>query len=401
MEPRQKRILTILFVGVLMAALDIAIVGPALPAIQADFGIDSREMAWIFNIYVLFNLIGTPIMAKASDRFGRRAVYVIDITLFAIGSLILVLAPSFGVLLVGRAVQGLGAGGVFPVASAVIGDTLPREQRGRALGLIGAVFGLAFLIGPILGGILLRLSWHWLFLINLPIAVALIWQAWRWLPSSRAPATAPFDVAALLTALTVAITEFDSVGRASGLGSYLVALLAIGVVALLAVLMAVERRAADPIVRPALLKTRQMRLVGAIAIGTGVAESAAVFFPAMAVLALAVSEADASLLMLPLVLAMTLAAPAAGRHRACRAARRTVALRGSQRGRDAGSRRGPGPSDRVPQHRSVGGRGDRGRRRGISRQLTGRLSAGVASSGAPGPGARHRLAGAQEPTGGA
>ncbi|MCB0025449.1 MAG: MFS transporter, partial [Caldilinea sp.] len=155
----RNKVLWILFFGVLMAALDIAIVGPALPAIQQSFGVDERALPWVFNIYVLMNLIGTPLMAKLSDRYGRRLIYVIDIALFAAGSLTVMLAPAFSFVLIGRAIQGLGAGGIFPVASAVIGDTFPPEKRGSALGLIGAVFGLAFIVGPVIGGLLLMLSW--------------------------------------------------------------------------------------------------------------------------------------------------------------------------------------------------------------------------------------------------
>ncbi len=165
-DAKNRRILTVLFLGVLMGALDIAIVGPALPALRTAFGVDDRAIAWIFTIYVLFNLIGAPLMSKLSDRYGRRNVYLADVILFGLGSLGVALSPSFGWLLAARAVQGFSAGGIFPVASAVIGDTFPQEKKGGALGLIGAVFGLAFIIGPILGGLLLMLSWHWLFLVN-------------------------------------------------------------------------------------------------------------------------------------------------------------------------------------------------------------------------------------------
>src|SRR5512140_3998761 len=185
-EKQRNRILTVLFIGVLMAALDIAIVGPALPAIQKAFTVSDRTLTWMFSIYVLFNLIGTPLMAKLSDMFGRRSLYVLDVALFAFGSLLVAISPTFGVLLAGRAIQGLGAGGIFPVASAVIGDTFPPEQRGRALGLIGAVFGIAFLIGPIIGGVLLLFGWPWLFLVNLPLAAGVIAASLRLLPAVRA-----------------------------------------------------------------------------------------------------------------------------------------------------------------------------------------------------------------------
>ena len=164
---------------------------------QASYHVDDRAIPWVFTIYVLFNLVGTPLMAKLSDLFGRRSVYVTDVSLFAVGSLLVVFAPSFGVVLAGRAIQGLGAGGIFPVASAVIGDTFPPEKRGSALGLIGAVFGLAFVIGPIIGGVLLAFSWHWLFLINLPIAAGLIIASLRLLPATRPATRKPLDLAGI------------------------------------------------------------------------------------------------------------------------------------------------------------------------------------------------------------
>ena len=195
----RNQILLVLFVGVLMGALDIAIVGPALPTIRKDFAVDDRAMAWVFAMYVLFNLISVPLMAKLSDMFGRRAIYILDVTLFAVGSLFVAISPTFWMILVGRAVQGFGAGGIFPVASAVIGDTFPPEKRGGALGLIGAVFGIAFLIGPILAGVMLAfLSWHWLFIVNLPIAVAVVFAAMRILPNARAAQQKSFDFVGML-----------------------------------------------------------------------------------------------------------------------------------------------------------------------------------------------------------
>ena len=318
-EPNLRPLLLILFVGVLMGALDLAIIGPALPAIQADLGVDSRALAWIFNIYVLFQLMGTPLMAKLSDRFGRRSIYVLNLALFGLGSLILSLSNSFEILLIGRAIQGLGAGGIFPVASAVIGDTFPPEKRGSTLGLLGAVFGIAFLVGPILGGILLRFSWHWLFLINLPVVIVLIWQALRLLPGSRNAERKPFDavgavlLSALLGSVAVVFTEIDSNRLLASLTSMPVGPFAVLAVVLAPVFWRVERTAADPIVPPRLLKSLQMRLTGAIAVSTGTLEAGSAFFPALAVAALGVTDYNASLLMLPSVLATTVGAPLMGR----------------------------------------------------------------------------------------
>ena len=315
----QGRVLAILFIGVLMGALDLAIIGPALPAIQAEFGVDSRALAWIFNIYVLFQLIGTPLMAKLSDRYGRRAIYIANLLLFGAGSLILVVAPGLPALLLGRALQGLGAGGIFPVASAVIGDTFPAEKRGPTLGLLGAVFGIAFLLGPVLGGIFLRWSWHWLFLINLPICALLIWQAWKLLPHAGAAERKPLDTAGALTlslllgCLAIAFTQVDSSRLPGSLASWTVApfLLLMPVLALL--FWRIEQRATDPVVRPGLLSSRQMKLTMMIAIGTGTVEAGSAFFPKLAVIALGVTDYNASLLMLPSVLATTIGAPIVGK----------------------------------------------------------------------------------------
>lgn len=305
-----KAILATLFVGVLMAALDIAIVGPALPALRREFGVDERAVAWVFTIYVLFNLLGTPIMAKLSDRLGRRLVYVVDVALFAIGSLVVASSKSFAVLLIGRAIQAFGSGGIFPVASATIGDVLPAQRRGAALGLLGAVFGIAFLLGPLVAAALLGVSWRWLFLINLPVAAILIVTSWILLPSRAAGASGQFDWAGTLllaiglAALTVGLSRIDSA-----------ALWALLVVALAAFvgLVTVERRAPDPLLRPSWFASRQVRLVALFAAGAGLGEAALVFIPDLAVLGLGISAQRSSYVVLPVVIASAIGSPVLGR----------------------------------------------------------------------------------------
>lgn len=316
----RNRLLMILFAGVLMGALDIAIVGPALTVIKKSFNVDDRAIAWVFTTYVLFNLISVPLMAKLSDAFGRRAIYILDVSLFALGSLIVALSPSLPVMLVGRAVQGLGAGGVFPVASAVIGDTFPPEKRGSALGLIGAVFGMAFLVGPIVAGIiLLVLSWHWLFVINLPIAAVVIVFAMRLLPGARPAHRREFDLAGMavlgvmLAALTFGINQLDTANLAASFRSLTVIPFLLLVAALLPVFIWRERRAPNPIVRLNLFESRQILLVGMVAVGAGLGEAAVVFVPAFVVSAFGVSSSNASFMLLPAVLAMAVGSPTAGR----------------------------------------------------------------------------------------
>jgi len=318
-ERRRNQVLGLLFVGVLMAALDIAIVGPALPAIQGDFGVTEKALAWVFSLYVLGNLVGTPVMAALSDRAGRRWIYALCVGGFALGSLIVALAPTFAVLLAGRLVQGFSAGGIFPVASAVVGDTFPPEQRGSALGLLGAVFGIAFLIGPILGGVLLLLGWPWLFLINLPIALGVIVLSLRLLPTAGARAGAPFDLAGTLTlgaalaALAYGLTVLDPAQLSQGqIDPLALPMLAVAVL-LLPVFVWIERRAAAPILQPALFRSRPIRLTAALAVGAGIAETSVVFIPALLTIAFGVSASTASFMLLVIVLAMAVGSPVSGR----------------------------------------------------------------------------------------
>ena len=320
-DKQRNRTLAVLFVGVLMGALDIAIVGPALPAIEAEFGLDSRAGSWIFSAYVLTNLIGTPLMAKLSDRFGRRAIYVLDVALFAVGSLVVILSHGtglFAILLAGRAIQGLGAGGIFPVASAVIGDTFPADKRGGALGLIGAVFGIAFMIGPVLGGILLAFGWQWLFVVNLPMAAVVIALAWAVLPHRRIGAGA-FDwlgmgiLTVALTSLALGLGAIDTERFWASVGSLWVwPWLATSVVAWV-VLVPLERRVAGPVFPVALFSRRQLALGYTLTAGAGIGEASLVFMPSLAVAALGVSAHLASYLLLVVVAAMAVGSPLAGR----------------------------------------------------------------------------------------
>jgi EmrB/QacA subfamily drug resistance transporter len=323
-DKTRNKLLLVLFLGVLMGALDIAIVAPALPAIQSFFGVGDRILAWTFTIYVLFNLISTPLMAKLSDTFGRRSIYTMDVALFAIGSLIVALSPQklFAVLLLGRALQGFGAGGIFPVASAVIGDTFPPEKRGGALGLIGAVFGLAFLVGPILGGIILTVtSWEWLFIINLPIALVVILMGWRLLPVTRPATNRPFDWAGMLVlgvmlaSLAIGLNQIDTQNFFSSLASLNVWPFLLTGFVLLFVFPRIEKKAVDPILNLRLFESRQTVLTSLLSAGAGLGESGMVFIPALAVAALPtiINTHNASYLLMPVVLAMAIGSPLVGR----------------------------------------------------------------------------------------
>lgn len=320
MEKKQRnQTLTVLFIGVLMGALDVAIVGPALPSIQKYFGVGDRAIAWVFSIYVLFNLVGTPLIAKFSDLIGRRTVYILDVAVFAAGSLLVAASTSFPMLLVGRSIQGLAAGGIFPVASAMIGDTFPAEQRGSALGLIGAVFGIAFLVGPILGGVLLIFGWQWLFLVNLPVAALVIYLSLRLLPRSAPQGKVAIDwlgMSALgggLAALAFGVNRIDTAAFLPSLISINVLPYLVGSLVLLVAFVLRERVAPNPAVRLDLFRNRQMTLAYMLSAGAGLGESSLVFIPALAIAGLGVSASMSSFMLLPIVLVMAVGSPLAGR----------------------------------------------------------------------------------------
>lgn len=319
MEARPNRgTLAVLFTGVLVGALDIAIVGPALPSIQAHFGIDTRALQWVFSTYILVGLIAAPLVAKLADRHSRRLVYAVCLTVFGAGSLLVAVAPEFGWLLAGRAVQASGAGGLLPIAGAVVADAFPVERRGRVLGLIGAVFGVAFVIGPLVGGALLGAGWRWLFLVNLPLVAVLVPASLKLLPRGTGSLRRSFDwlgaavLGAGLTALAWGLGQLDVDRSWAGFVSSCLPFLA-GAGAAAVAFWYIETNAEDPIVEPKLLRSRQLRLVAVVASATGTVEAGMVFLPSLSVLAFNVSPSAASFMLLPLVIALIVGSPTAGR----------------------------------------------------------------------------------------
>ena len=315
-----RRVLVVLFFGVLMAALDIAIVGPALPALREAFGVTPRTAAWVFNVFVLCNLVGVPMTARLADRIGRRVVYVVAVLVFGAGSAWVAASTSLEMLLAGRAVQGLAASGIFPAASAVVGDAFPVERRGRALGVLGAVYGIAFLIGPGLAGALLAVaSWPWLFVLNVPLAVGGASAAWFILPETTSTAEGSVDWGGILTLgsglalLAVGVNRVDASAIGASLASASVAPYLVGAVLLVGGFVAVERRVSDPLLRLGLFRHRAVGIAAALAIGAGLAEASFIFFPEFAVASFDVPKSTASFMLLPLVGAVALGSPVAGR----------------------------------------------------------------------------------------
>ena len=157
--------------GLFLSALDQTVVGTALPTIVTDLGGNSVYV-WVVTAYLLTSTVTVPVYGKLSDIFGRKVMLIIGISLFLIGSALSGLSQNMGELIAFRGLQGLGAGALFPISLAVIGDLFTPRERGKYQGFFGAVFGVSFLVGPFLGGFITdNISWHWVFYVNVPIGI--------------------------------------------------------------------------------------------------------------------------------------------------------------------------------------------------------------------------------------
>jgi EmrB/QacA subfamily drug resistance transporter len=183
----RMEILLAIMLGLFLSALDQTIVGPVLPHIVGDLN-GSDYYTWVVTAYLLTSTVTVPIYGKLSDLFGRKPLLMIGISLFLLGSILSGLSQEMWQLILFRGIQGLGAGALFPISLAIIGDLFTPRERGKYQGLFGAVFGVAFLVGPGLGGFLTDTwSWHWVFYVNVPIGLIAMFVIWRLLPNIRHP----------------------------------------------------------------------------------------------------------------------------------------------------------------------------------------------------------------------
>ena len=187
-DPRARtEILIAILLAMFLSALDQTIVGTALPRIVSDLE-GNNLYTWVVTIYLLTATVSGPIYGKLSDQFGRRPMVMIGVSIFLVGSALSGLSQEMWQLIAARGLQGLGAGAIFPIALAVIGDLFTPAERGKYQGLFGAVFGISALIGPALGGFLTdNVGWHWIFFVNLPIGAVALAIIWRLLPPIRHP----------------------------------------------------------------------------------------------------------------------------------------------------------------------------------------------------------------------
>lgn len=303
---RQVRLVFVgLMSGMFLAALDQSIVGTALPTIVGELG-GLQHYSWVATSYMLTSTASAPLYGKLSDLYGRRGVFQAAIVIFLVGSVLGGVAQDMTQLIVFRAVQGLGAGGIMVLAMAIVGDIVSPRERGRYQGYVGTVFAASSIVGPLFGGFFVdHLTWRWIFYINLPVgAVALVitTSALR-LPFKRQEHAIDYLGSALLVA---AVSTFLLVtvwgGREHAWGSATILGLLAGSTALLVLFILRERSAAEPVLPLRLFRSPifSISVAGLFIVGLSMF-GAVIFLPLFLQLVTGASATKSGLLMLPMM----------------------------------------------------------------------------------------------------
>src|SRR5690554_2652768 len=237
--------------GMFLAALDQSIVGVALPRITSELG-GLNMLAWVVTAYLLTSTASTPIWGKISDLYGRKKIFQLAIIIFLVGSIVSGAAQNMTMLIIFRAVQGIGGGGLMAIAFAIIGDVIPPRERGRYQGYFGAVFGVSSVAGPLLGGWLTdAISWRWIFYINIPIGIAALFitSAALQMPISRRQPNIDWTGASLVVAaVTSLLLYLNWGGEHYGWTDPRALALVVAAVVLTVAFVLVELRVKEPII---------------------------------------------------------------------------------------------------------------------------------------------------------
>jgi EmrB/QacA subfamily drug resistance transporter len=316
--PHRERIeiLAVVLLGMFLAALDNTIVGTALPTIVTE--LEGNDVyIWPFTAYLVTATVSGPIWGKASDIFGRRSIFLLGVSIFLLGSFLCGISQEMWQFIAFRGLQGLGAGALFPVALSIIGDIFPPSERGKYQGFFGAMFGIAFLIGPAIGGLITdNIGWHWIFFVNIPLGLIVLFVIWRTLPGlhdeSNKPTIDYRGAVLLIAALVPVLIGFTNKQFGEWTDPDVGGLIILGLV-FVGIFVIAEARAKDPIVPLGLFRNAAFRAsVAAMFLAAVGFFAAVVFLPRWFQVVLGSSATESGYQILPLVGGLIVAAIGSG-----------------------------------------------------------------------------------------
>ena len=316
--------ITLFAIGVFMAALDNGIISAALTTINQSFNVEANWGAWGVTLYTLGLAISVPIVGKLSDRYGRKKLFIVEIALFGLGSLLVALSPNFTFYLIARFIQAMGGGGIFIIGTSYVVSALPAEKQGKALGMLGGMNGIAAVLGPNIGSVILGLtgSWHWLFLINVPIAVFLIFMGMTKLEEIKDPTPGKLDMTGTVMLSIAILGIMYGLTNITGL-NFFKSLLATDVypfllagIILLIILYfyetRLERKGGDPILPVSLMRQPTYLLTLLLGLLSGAMLAAMIFIPAFSEQVMGIKSEHAGYWMTPLAIAAGIGAAVGG-----------------------------------------------------------------------------------------
>ncbi len=272
--------LAIVSIALFMVVLDNLVVNVALPSIHQDLGASIQSLEWTVNAYILAYAVLLLTGAVLGDRFGRKRMFIAGVSLFTLSSAAAALAPSIGLLILARAIQGIGAAIVTPLTLTLLADAFPPERRGVALGVWSGISGIAVALGPLVGGAVVQAaSWHWIFWINVPIGVALVPLAARRLSESRG-AQRGLDLTGLalgssgLFGIVYGLIRSQSLGWGS---TEVLAALIAGAILLVAFIV-YELRTTDPLLPMSFFRNRAFVVTNAVSLAMYFGMFGSIFF---------------------------------------------------------------------------------------------------------------------------